>query len=273
MRRTIYFGILTFSLMGGGCSLLTQPLPFFAQRALPEGDYFPIKTGATWVMRPVAADGPPSWDTTHKINSSTVSVTSVEMGANAQIGHLNAITREALLVGLADSSPGYSDNSNSLKLIKEASGRLLLSAGTDLRGVENFRFTLPPEKLRYREATSHPYPYLQIPSATGELSLVAPTTLMTGGSTYQFSEIRQSTSFEPEIVVAAGRFSDCLKIVISSSTLEDKESEIYPRTLETVYWLAKGVGIIKKQHTQTGGYYGSTPWVRADELATYSIPQ
>lgn len=272
MRRAILVGIVTFSLIGGGCSLLNLPLPFSSQGAVPEADYFPIKTGATWVMQPIAADGPPYWSTTYKINSSTVSVTSVEMTTNAQIGHLNAITREALISGHAEPSPGYSDDSSSLKLIKEASGRLLLSAGTALRRAESLRFTLPPENLRYRESTSHPYPYLQIPSAAGELSLVAPTTVISEDRTYQFSEIRQSTSFEPEVVVAAGRFSDCLKIVISSSTLEEQKPKKHQTTLETVYWLAKGVGIIKKQQTKTWDYDGATPWVSADELATYSIP-
>lgn len=269
MRRTIYFGILTFSLLGGGCSLLTQPLPFFAQRALPEGDYFPIKTGATWVMRPIAAnDSYSSW----QINSSTVSVTSVEMAANAQIGHLNAITREALITGAAESSPDYSDNSASLILTKEASGRLLLTAGSDLRGPERIRFTFPPEELRYREAPPRQYPYLQIPSAMGDLGLVSPTTLTSEGSTYQFSEIRQSTSLEPEVLVAAGRFSNCLKIVISSSTLKEGTPRAHLTTFETAYWLARGVGIIKKKQTQTWDYDGSTPWVTTEELATYSIP-
>lgn len=285
MQRMFFTGCLTLSLAGAGCSmLLTQPIDP-AALAMRTGDYWPLKAGAVWVMKPFGRSLPESGDDfkSYSIGSSTVSITSVEMASNAMIARASSVTRHMALYGLVvgnEPSLPYSDQSSSLDLIKEASGKVQLSAASGSALVlpgnaDRYRFSLYEEARRFTDASFVVFsvPYLQVPREVGDVSL-APPSIVEGSPPYRFSDVRQTTTVVPEVVVSAGRFTNCLKLVVTSTTqreVENDRSRSTLRTFETIYWLAEGVGIIKKQLTISPGT-GGTPDAFEEELAAYSIP-
>lgn len=266
MRRMLLPVIVSLCLYGTGCTLLTQAMPGVS--AVPAGDYLPLKAGAIWVMRRVGKT-PSDFTGDDGIGTITVSITNTEAFSHSLKAVLEATTRDLAVSGQTIVAASYVDTQKSLTVVKRDTGEVLLPPGSAPGQVDRLRFLYPLG----RSSTIAETPYMRLPTALGEVVLAPAERFVSGTTTYQFDAIRQVSVREPDVTVAAGRFSDCLKLVVTTRYTEETSApaQRFSRAITTTYWLAKGVGIIRKEHTFLEP--AIVPGSVAEELATYSIPQ
>lgn len=262
MHRWLIPGLLCLGILTAGCSVLVNQsqlpasTPSAAALAAPStiatpGDYFPLKSGTIWGSRPRYLGYTGEWhESTSSVGTSTFSITSTETASDSTIAHMTVVTREGLAysgAGGGGQRPEYEDVTTMFQVVRQASGDVWLSTAAS-----------PSLSLCLLHLSDKP----------GSFSIPASRLSAPGNTPIQVPGVIQNTSLEPEVIVPAGKFTNCLKIEFSGVTpISSTSASPYSGT---ILWLAKDVGLIKHQHTYIINNVPDS--TMENRLATYSIP-
>jgi|GEM_PF-5768997 len=224
-----------------------------SDETIPAGDYFPLRSGAVWVMDERFKSAYHDWlDSPGSPGVSTASIGIVETAGNDVLAHIESTYRMqvAYVDTAAENRPGYVDKVSSVIYRRKPSGEILLEMASP----------------------SVSTPLIHLPSDLGSMQTAPASESSFPALTRHISPTIQTATLESNISVPAGTFSQCLKLEKVTTTREvmREDGRTINSTESVAVWLAREVGIVKTQRSTT--YNDNSQLVVESRLATYSVP-